>query len=100
MVKGQCRAGGKSSALIFRKSQMQVFMRTSARPLRTGGGKMNTSGRCMLFLVACLLLGLPAWCGHTLTAQEQRVLKGWLAQHPKFRVATEEDCDCADDIKQ
>jgi len=54
----------------------------------------------MLFLLVSFLLGLPAWCGHTLTAQEQKVLEGWLAQHSEFRVATDEDCGCADDIKQ
>jgi hypothetical protein len=54
----------------------------------------------VLFLTACLVLGLPAWCGHTLTAQEQKVLEGWLARHAEFRIATDEDCDCADDIKQ
>ena len=54
----------------------------------------------MLVLTTCLVLGLPVWCGHTLTAQAQKVLEGWLARHAEFRVATDEDCDCADDIKQ
>jgi hypothetical protein len=54
----------------------------------------------VLLLTACLVVGLPAWCGHTLTAQEQKALEGWLARHAEFRVATDEDCDCADDIKQ
>jgi len=35
-----------------------------------------------------------------LTTQEQTVLQNWLAQHPGYRIATDEDCDCADDIKQ
>jgi len=54
----------------------------------------------MLFLMACLLLGVPTWGGHTLTAQEQKVLQNWLAHHPEYRIATDEDCDCADDIRQ
>jgi hypothetical protein len=56
--------------------------------------------KCMFLLTACLLLSIPAWSGHTLTAQEQRVLEGWLARHPEYRPATDEDCECADDIKQ
>jgi hypothetical protein len=35
-----------------------------------------------------------------LTSQEQKVLDSWLVQHPQFRLATDEDCDCAEDIKQ
>jgi hypothetical protein len=35
-----------------------------------------------------------------LTAQEQKVLKGWLAHHAEYRIATDEDCDCAGDIEQ
>jgi len=51
-------------------------------------------------LTACLVLTVPAWGGHTLAAQEQRVLKTWLDRHPEYRLATDEDCECADDIKQ
>jgi hypothetical protein len=54
----------------------------------------------MYLLTVCLVLGAPAWSGHTLTAQEQKVLRSWLAQHPGYRIATDEDCGCADDIKQ
>src|SRR5713226_3157195 len=50
--------------------------------------------------MSCLVLTVPAWSGHTLTAQEQTVLKGWLAQHPHYRLATDKDCDCAGDIEQ
>jgi hypothetical protein len=50
--------------------------------------------------MGCLLLGVPTWGGHTLTTQEQNVLKSWLTYHPEYRIATDEDCDCADDIKQ
>jgi len=56
--------------------------------------------RCMFLLTVCLLLSVPAWSGHTLTAQEQKVLKGWLAQHKEYRLATDEDCDCAGDIEE
>jgi hypothetical protein len=37
---------------------------------------------------------------HTLTEQEQKVLGLWLARHAEYRVATDEDCECRDDIKQ
>jgi hypothetical protein len=56
--------------------------------------------RFVSLLVACLVLAVPAWSGHTLTAQEQKVLKGWLAHHAEYRLATDEDCDCAGDIEQ
>ena len=56
--------------------------------------------RFILVLTACLLLSAPAWSGHTLTAQEQKVLENWLTHHSEYRIATDEDCDCADDIKQ
>jgi hypothetical protein len=55
--------------------------------------------KCFL-LVAILFSTLPAWCGHTLTKQEQKVLAVWLSQHPTNRAATDADCDCADDIQQ
>jgi hypothetical protein len=54
----------------------------------------------VFLLMICLVLSVPAWSGHTLTAQEQKVLESWMARHPEYRVATDEDCDCADDIKQ
>lgn len=56
--------------------------------------------RCLLLLVVSLAPLLPAWAGHTLSSQEQQVLKHWLEQHPKYRVATDEDCDCVGDIEQ
>jgi hypothetical protein len=56
--------------------------------------------RFVSLLVACLVLAVPAWSGRTLTAQEQKVLKGWLAHHAEYRLATDEDCDCAGDIEQ
>ncbi len=54
----------------------------------------------LFLLMACLVLVVPAWSGHTLTAREQKVLESWLAHHLEYRIATDEDCDCADDIKQ
>jgi hypothetical protein len=56
--------------------------------------------KCLVFLLVSLALLVPAWAGHTLTAQEQGILQNWLAQHVEYRVATDEDCDCADDIRQ
>jgi hypothetical protein len=46
------------------------------------------------------MLSMSAWSGHTLIAQEQKVLQSWLARHPEYHVATDEDCECAEDIKQ
>lgn len=46
------------------------------------------------------LLATPACCGGTLTADQQKVLSSWLAQHANYRLATDADCDCAIDIKQ
>ena len=56
--------------------------------------------RWLALLMACLVLVVAAWSGHTLTAKEQKVLESWLANHPEYRIATDEDCDCVDDIKQ
>jgi len=58
------------------------------------------ASKSLFLLIACLLLVVPAWSSHTLTAPEQKVLKSWLAHHAEYRLATDEDCDCADDIKK
>ena len=58
------------------------------------------AARCLVFALVCWALAVPAWAGHTLTAQEQKVLESWLARHPEYRAARDEDCDCTDDIKQ
>lgn len=54
----------------------------------------------MFLGTACLVLTVPAWSGHTLSSREHQVLRNWLAQHSEYRQGTDEDCDCADDIKQ
>jgi hypothetical protein len=48
----------------------------------------------------CLALVIPASAGHTLAPQEQKVLTNWLAKHPQFRAASDQDCDCTEDIQQ
>jgi hypothetical protein len=58
------------------------------------------AARNLLFALICSVLAVPAWAGHTLTAQEQKVLESWLAHHLQYRAATDQDCDCADDIKE
>ena len=58
------------------------------------------TARFIFLLMVCLVLSAPVWSGHTLTAQEQKILQKWLAHHPEYRIATDEDCDCPDDIKQ
>ncbi len=56
--------------------------------------------KCLVLLLACSGVPASAWAGHTLTMQEQRVLQNWLVKHPEYRIATDKDCDCADDIKR
>ena len=51
------------------------------------------------FIAVGLLLAPTAWCGHTLSSQEQRVLSNWLSRHPRYRLATDHDCNCAGDIR-
>ena len=58
------------------------------------------STKCLFFLSAYLVLTVPALASHTLSSQEQQVLKGWLARHSLYRQATDADCDCAGDIQQ
>jgi hypothetical protein len=58
------------------------------------------ANKSLFLLIACLLWVAPAWSGHALTAQEQKVLESWLAHHPEYRATTDEDCDCAEDIQQ
>jgi len=56
--------------------------------------------RLVLAAVFGVVFLAPAWAGHTLAPQEKKVLAAWLAQHPSFRVATDQDCSCAEDIQQ
>jgi len=56
--------------------------------------------RFVLAALLCLSLARPALAGHTLATQEQKALTDWLAMHPQFRAATDQDCDCAEDIQQ
>ena len=46
------------------------------------------------------MLTVSAWGGHTLSSQENQLLRNWLSRHSEYRQGTDEDCDCADDIKQ
>jgi len=62
--------------------------------------KTTLRARIAFLLIIALLFGAPIWGGHTLTPQEQKVLKIWLSGHPEDRLATDEDCDCADDIRR
>lgn len=56
--------------------------------------------RFLIASVICLSLGAPAWAGHALAPREQRILLSWLSAHPHFQAATDEDCHCAEDIRQ
>jgi hypothetical protein len=54
----------------------------------------------LLLPATWLFLALPAWCGHTLTPREQKIVEAWLVQHPAYRAATDADCNCPEDIEQ
>lgn len=58
------------------------------------------TARSLVFVAMCFASVVPAWAGHTLSAAEQKALGTWLTKHPVYRLATDGDCDCADDIKQ
>jgi hypothetical protein len=58
------------------------------------------TSKLTFLLLAALLLSAPFWGGHTLTVQEQKLLKAWLSGHSEYRLAMDEDCDCASDIEQ
>ena len=70
-------------------------------------GPRSIFGSMLLLMMAPLIYGqidlpspAPQRFGHTLTQQEQRVLQGWLSRHTEYRIATDGDCECPDDIKQ
>ena len=48
--------------------------------------------------VAVLLVASPVWARHSLSAQERRVVNDWLKQHPHYRIASDADCNCEDDL--
>jgi hypothetical protein len=54
------------------------------------------------FAIGVLLgmLSCTAWGNYKLPTQQQKVLDRWLADHPRFKAATDADCDCAEDIEQ
>jgi len=64
-----------------------------------GRGRWNIKVAATALLAGCFLMPGDALGGHTLTARQQAVLHAWLARHRVFRLATDEDCDCKDDIK-
>jgi hypothetical protein len=63
-------------------------------------GTTMTSTRFAIGFLICLLFVVPAWAGHTLTSQEQKILVVWLSRNSDFRVAEDGDCDCSEDIQQ
>lgn len=44
--------------------------------------------------------GSDACSFHSLTKRQQAVLHAWLTRHKSYRLATDADCDCKDDIRQ
>jgi hypothetical protein len=58
------------------------------------------SSRVAVGVLVFIALVMPASGDHTLAASEQKFLATWLARYPDFRLATDADCDCAEDIQQ
>ncbi len=50
--------------------------------------------------LAVAVVATPAYAGHTLTTQQEGILAGWLARNPRYRAASDADCDCAEDIQR
>jgi hypothetical protein len=58
------------------------------------------SSRVAVGVLAFIALVTPASGGHTMTSTEQKFLAAWLARHADFHVATDADCNCAENIQQ
>jgi hypothetical protein len=55
----------------------------------------------MIFVAIAFFLPVSAEAATSVPNSGQRaVLTAWLNRNPQFRLATEKDCDCGDDIKQ
>lgn len=67
---GQCRAGWRATAITF------------------------------AILSACFLAPRYSLAGHVLNVRQRMVLKAWLAKHTAYRLATDADCGCEDEIRQ
>ncbi|HUZ47102.1 MAG TPA: hypothetical protein VMW54_10745 [Terriglobia bacterium] len=69
---------------------------------------MRGRGERLLGVVAIAVLSGPLFvCGasgacnvQSLTERQQAVLHAWLTRHKSYRLATDADCDCEDDISQ
>jgi hypothetical protein len=72
----------------------------AVEPQKDRRGELSMAKHSAMVFATWLSLVLPAWCGHTLTRQEQKIMDVWLSQHPKYRLATDADCECSDDIQQ
>jgi hypothetical protein len=54
-----------------------------------------------LLLLAMLFFPVvSAQCAHTLNPEEQKILEDWLTRNSAYRVATDADCNCPEDIQQ
>src|SRR5689334_19972505 len=76
-----------------------VQLRRKSRSQREFRCTCSSSVRTLLILWL-LFLAAPAWCGHTLTAAQEKVLAAWLSQHSEYRAATDADCECDNDIRE
>jgi len=60
---------------------------------------MQTLVHSRSFVAGLFFAAIPAWSGSTLTAAQQKVLAFWLANHANYRIATDSDCKCPNDIR-
>jgi hypothetical protein len=61
---------------------------------------MQRLAKITIIAVGCFLAVYPCFAAHTLTARQEEVLASWLSRNPDFRLATDEDCKCDEDIQQ
>jgi hypothetical protein len=58
-------------------------------------------GGCVLLMSSCTTgIPVPSVTSLPLDNEQKSSLENWLSQHPGYRIATEVDCDCAEDIRQ
>jgi|SRR5579871_1768971 len=63
---------------------------------------MSWSPSTLLFAAAfsLALLAAPAFAGHALSQDQEKLVAAWLAENKTFRMASDIDCDCEKDIQR
>jgi hypothetical protein len=55
--------------------------------------------RSAFITTSVLLASVPVWCGYVLSSNHERVLEAWLGGHAGYRVATDVDCRCDENLE-